>query len=150
MTFEEFMYYLEAYGASFQRWPRELRETARAFLAASPAAGAARAETARLDALLDRLELVPDKASKTRVEAHTRALATQVAAGTSSRSSLAAGARSLWSRAAVLAAVAVLGIVTGSIGLESPQTAASALDVAQLAMPMIRPSRSPAYEQWRH
>src|ERR1700688_1297039 len=100
MTFEEFMYYLEAYGASLQRWPRELRETAQAFLAASPAAGAARAETARLDALLDRLELVPDKASKARVEAHTRALATRVAAGPSGRFSLGAGARSLWSRAA--------------------------------------------------
>ena len=132
MTFEEFMYYLEAYGASLERWPRELRETAQAFLAASPAAGAARAETARLDALLDRLELVPDKASRTRVEAHTLALATRAAAATAGRFGFGAGAASLWSRAAVLAVVAVLGIVTGAIGLESPQSAAPALDVAQL------------------
>jgi hypothetical protein len=132
MTFEEFMYYLEAYGASLHRWPRELRETAQAFLAGSPAAGAARAETARLDALLDRLELVPDKGAKTRVEAQARAVATRVAAGTSGRFSLRAGVESPWSRAAMLAAVAVLGIVTGSIWLESPQNAVPALDVAQL------------------
>ena len=132
MTFEEFMYYLDAYGASFERWPRELRAPAKAFLVASPAAVAARAETARLDALLDRLQLVPDAGREMRVKARAWSLAAAPSRRTLARSTLSAGAASLWSRAAVLAFVAVLGVVTGALTFESPPLETAAIDVSQL------------------
>lgn len=132
MTFEEFMYYLDAYGASFERWPRELRGPAKAFLVASPAAVAARAETARLDALLDRNKLAPDAAREMRVKARARSLATSPSRRTLARFTLSAGAASLWPRAAVLAFVAVLGVVTGTLTFESPQADSATIDVSQL------------------
>ncbi len=130
MIFEEFMYYLDAYGASLERWPQELRPAASAFLAASAAAAAAQAETARLDALLDRLALGPGRESETRVRARTLTGASRPrrAVGIALR----ANAARLWPRAAVLALVAVLGIIAGSVGLESQQTETTPLDVAQL------------------
>jgi len=44
---------LDAYGARPERWPEAERAAARALLASSPAARAAQADAARLDALLD-------------------------------------------------------------------------------------------------
>ena len=132
MTYEEFMYYLEAYGASLHRWPRELRETARAFLASSSPAVAAQDETARLDALLDRLALTPDRGSETRVTARAQSIAARSTGVAGGHFVLRVRAAALWPRAAALAAVAVLGILTGSLQLASPQSETPALDVAQL------------------
>jgi len=132
MTFEEFMYYLDAYGASFERWPRELRPTAEAFLAASPAAAAARAETARLDALLDRFDIQPERGRKARVMARVRAFALRPVPETPRRLSMSARVGTLWPRAAALAAVAVLGIIAGSFQLEGSESDQPTVDVAQL------------------
>ena len=56
MTRERLQALLEAYGAALDRWPSAERGAAEALLARSESARAAKAETGRLDELLDRLQ----------------------------------------------------------------------------------------------
>jgi anti-sigma factor RsiW len=113
MTFEQFKYYLDAYGASFRRWPEDVRAAAESFLAADHAAAAALAEARRLDALLERYAPKRD----VEAEAHLVARIAAQAATADARpwGGFTVGFGSLRSRAAVLAVMALLGIVTGII-----------------------------------
>jgi hypothetical protein len=124
MNFEQFKYFLDAYGASLSRWPAEHRAAAEAFVADSAAATAALGEARRLDAGLDRAIL-------SRNELGERRVATQVMRRLSAQppqkavelfEPLLGTLGSLWSRAAVLAAVVLLGVTTGVIALEKPVT----------------------------
>lgn len=134
MSFEQFMYYLDAYGAAFERWPVELRETARAFAAASPAAAAAQAETLRLDRVLDRLAPVPDPAAVRRVVARARAHgAIPRRVETAGIFAQALSGRAL-SRAAIFAAVALLGVATGVFQLAAPVADPTLFNLAQVQL----------------
>ncbi|HLI12966.1 MAG TPA: hypothetical protein VKY65_15340 [Alphaproteobacteria bacterium] len=129
MTFEQFKYYLDAYGASLRRWPAEIRAEAAAFLASSSAAAGALDEARRLDAVLDRFVVSQERADELRL------IDAVVARSTSTpprkRFDLFAGTASFWPRAAVLAAVAVLGIVTGTFQVERQTYDPASFDVAQ-------------------
>jgi hypothetical protein len=72
MTLKRFKQLLDAYGADLARWPAAERQAARALIAADPRAGLARAETAELDAFLDRY--APEPVSAARVAAALRGL----------------------------------------------------------------------------
>jgi hypothetical protein len=132
MTFEQFKYFLDAYGASFQRWPAERRGEAEAFLADSAAAAAALDEALRLDAGLDLVVVARDVRAERRVIAR---LGRQVAELHARRFSLFeplfGSLGSVWSRAAIVAAVALLGIVTGVIELQQPAVDSAIPDYVQ-------------------
>jgi hypothetical protein len=72
MTLKRFKQLLDAYGADLARWPVDERQAARMLLAADPRARQARAETAELDAFLDRY--APEPVSAARVAAALRSL----------------------------------------------------------------------------
>jgi hypothetical protein len=112
MTFEQFKYYLDAYGASLANWPADVRDSAERFLASHREASAAQTEARRLDALLDRCRAMAEPAGAEFLIARVahRARALDRAEFDRPR----AEAVWLWSRAAVLAAVALLGVVIGS------------------------------------
>lgn len=63
MTPARFAALLDAYGADPARWPEGERAAALAFLDADPAARQARADAARLDAVLDRAPVEPPSAA---------------------------------------------------------------------------------------
>lgn len=130
MTFEQFKYYLETYGASLRRWPPELRDAAQVFLDSSSAAIAARREAERLDGLLDRFQVAPAEGAERRV-AHA------VLAGARSLPparplELLFGASRVWPRAAALAFAAALGIVVGISQVERPFGDMGGSEFAQL------------------
>jgi hypothetical protein len=131
MTFEQFMYFLDAYGASFHRWPEELREAAEDFAASSPAASAARAEVARLDALLDRAGAAPDRHSERRLVARARTVAIVPPRSDEGRVARRTTVASFWPRAVVLAVVALLGIVTGTLQIADFSAEQTSFDLAQ-------------------
>ena len=137
MTFEQFKYYLDVYGASINRWPAELRREAEAFLGSSPAAAAAQAEVGRLDRVLDRFAPARDAAAEARLMARVAARAAATPpAGRGLDALLDFGwlwPQALWPRAAVLAAVALLGIVTGIIQIEQAPTETVAGDLTLVA-----------------
>jgi len=130
MTFEQFKYFLDAYGANLARWPIEQRIAAQAFIVSSSAAAAALAEARRLDAVLD-LAAMP------RDELGERRLVARLAAQIGRPAQRVAGDfidrlfSPVWSRAAVVAAMALLGIVTGVIEIEQPAFDAAASDYVQ-------------------
>jgi hypothetical protein len=128
MNFEQFKYYLDAYGASFERWPEELRPAGEAFLASSGAAAAARREAARLDALLARYAVEPEPGG-------ARRMAEAVLAGAKARGGGSLDGRfglsGLWPRAAALALAAVLGIVVGISQFERSLGDITGADFAQ-------------------
>lgn len=130
MTIEQFMYYLDAYGASLHRWPPELRAAADALLASSPSAAAARTETAHLDAVLDRYRVTPDLASETRVRTRT-ALATRAPARSGAGTSWGPWAAPFWPRAAALAFVALLGVMTGVMQVARAPIGQSLFELSQ-------------------
>ena len=113
MTFEQFKYYLEAYGASLTRWPADVRDAAERFLASHREASAALIEARRLDSLLDRCRPMAEPASGEFLAARIAQRARMVGQVDDTRSR--AEATWLWSRAAVLAVVALLGVVIGSL-----------------------------------
>ena len=141
MTFEQFKYYLDVYGASFHRWPAALRREAEAFVDSSPAAAAARAEAGSLDRLLDSYAPARDRAAEARVMARvaTRA-ASAPAAGRGLGAVFDLGCLRLqgfWPRAAALAVVALLGIVTGVV-----QVARAPVETAMADLPLVALSDS--------
>ncbi len=122
MNFEQFKYYLDAYGANLRRWPAVARTAAQALIVTDQAAAAALAEAERLDRALDVYALADDPAAARRLVARIAARAASAPvrrAGWAGRqfgigvfdSGVLWGA--LWPRAAALAIVMVLGIVTG-------------------------------------
>ncbi|HEY6336563.1 MAG TPA: hypothetical protein VI113_11835 [Alphaproteobacteria bacterium] len=113
MTFEQFKYYLDAYGASLGNWPADVREAAERFLASHREASGAQAEAGRLDALLDRCRPMVEPPGVEFLVARIAHRARTVNRAEYDRPR--ADAVWLWSRAAVLAAVALLGVVIGSI-----------------------------------
>jgi hypothetical protein len=136
MTFEQFKYHLDVYGASFDRWPAELRREAEAFAASSPAAAAAQAEVLRLDRLLDHFAPAQDGAAEARMVGRVTALVASTpprARGLDALFDLgwlwpqALWPQALWPRAAALALVALLGIMIGVVQVEqAPAEMASA------------------------
>lgn len=138
MTFEQFKYYLDVYGASFHRWPAALRREAEAFVGSSPAAAAAQAEVVRLDRLLDRFAPARDAAAETRVMARAAAGAASAPppAGRGLDALFDLGwlwPRAFWPRAAALAVVALLGIVTGIIQVEQAPVETAMADLTLVA-----------------
>lgn len=131
MTIEQFMYYLDAYGASLHRWPPELRAAADAFLASSPSAMAARSETARLDAVLDRYRVTPDLASETRVRLRATALAARLPTRAGADFAWGLWAAPVWQRATALAFVALLGVMTGVVQIERAPVEQSLFELSQ-------------------
>lgn len=133
MTFEQFKYYLDAYGASLDHWPADARQAAERFLASHREAAAARAEAQRLDALLDRYLVVPDELASRRLGER---IARRAALLEQERPARGGETAWLWSRAAVLAVVALLGVVTGTYQLNAQSQAVSSgpawSDTAQL------------------
>ncbi|HUC60813.1 MAG TPA: hypothetical protein VMF53_02545 [Alphaproteobacteria bacterium] len=114
MNFERFKYFLEAYGADLRRWPADARAPAETLIASDHAAKAALGEAARLDRALDLYAVADDPARAGRLVARIaqRAVAEPARGGRFwGLGSLDLGA--LWPRAAALAFVMVLGIVTG-------------------------------------
>jgi hypothetical protein len=122
MNFEQFKYFLDAYGASLHRWPAERRAEAEAFIAGSSAAIAAIAEARRLDAGLESLVLLRDELRERRIVARAAEFAQDPPPKriVLFEPLLGSLATSYWSRAAVVAAVALLGVVTGVIELQQP------------------------------
>ena len=133
MTFEQFKYYLDVYGASFNRWPAALRPEAEAFVGSSPAAAAARAEVARLDHLLDRFVPARDAAAEARVMARAAAGAASAPLPAGRGLDALFDLGWLWPRAAALAVVAVLGIVTGVIQVEQAPVETAMADLTLVA-----------------
>lgn len=132
MTFEQFKYYLDAYGASLHRWPTDTRAAAQALLASDHAATTALAEARRLDGLLDCYALAEDQTAREHLieRIAMRAAAAPVPRGRLGFSlDLALGA--IWPRAAALAFVTVLGIMTGifqvDLGSDDQQPASSGI-----------------------
>jgi len=113
MTFEQFKYYLDAYGGSLARWPADVREAAERFAASHREASAALSEARRLDSLLDRCRPMAEPVSGEFLAARIAHRARSLDRAEYVRSR--AEATWLWSRAAVLAAVALLGVVIGSL-----------------------------------
>ncbi len=142
MTFEQFKYYLDVYGASFRRWPAELRREAEAFVASSPAGAAAQAEAVRLDRQLDRFAPARDATAEARVTAWVTARAAATpSAGRGLDALFDLGwlwPRAFWPRAAALAVVALLGIVTGVIQVEQ-----APVETAMADLPLVASSDSP-------
>jgi len=116
MTFEQFKYYLDAYGASLRNWPADVRDAAESFLASHREASVAQAEAGRLDALLDRCRPMAEPSGVEFLIARIAHRATTITRAEYERPR--ADAVWLWSRAAVLAAVALLGVVIGSLPQE--------------------------------
>lgn len=137
MTFEQFKYHLDVYGASFDRWPAELRREAEAFAASSPAAAAAQAEVLRLDRLLDRFAPAQDRAVEARMVARVTALAASTplrARGLDALFDLGwLWPQALWPRAAALALVALLGIMIGVVQVEQAPAEMASADFALVA-----------------
>ena len=114
MNFEQFKYFLDAYGASLRRWPADARAAARALIVTDQAAAAALAEAGRLDRALDLYAVAEDSARVSRLVAR---VSTRAAAADARRGGLwGLGGFDfgvLWPRAAALAFVMALGIVAG-------------------------------------
>lgn len=129
MTFEQFKYYLDAYGASLHRWPANARAAAQALLASDHAAAAALADARKLDDALDCYALAEDKAERERLIDRIAARARVEPQGGSFGLDFGLGA--IWPRAAALAFVMVLGVVTGilqvDIGIDDRQQASSGI-----------------------
>lgn len=132
MTFEQFKYLLDAYGASIQRWPAERQAEAKAFLADSAVAAAALDEALQLDAGLDLVVVARDERAERRVVARLgRQVAELRTRGFSLFEPLFGSFGSVWSRAAIVAAVALLGIVTGVIELQQSAVDSAVPDYVQ-------------------
>jgi hypothetical protein len=130
MTFEQFKYFLGAYGAALERWPAVRRAEAEALLARSSVAAAALGEARRLDDLLDRFVPARDEALERRIAARVAALVHRPAVparGGSLRPSLGW----YWPRMAILAAVALLGVVTGIVVMKQPAVESGWSDYVQ-------------------
>jgi ferric-dicitrate binding protein FerR (iron transport regulator) len=113
MNYEQFKYFLDAYGANLRRWPVDARAAARALIVTDQAAAAALAEAERLDRTLDLYAMAEDPARARRLVARISARAASIPAR---RRLWGVGELNfgvLWPRAAALAFVMALGIVTG-------------------------------------
>jgi hypothetical protein len=109
MKLDRFTELLDAYGAEPRRWPSGERGAAQALLDVSAEARARLAAAAALDALLDQAaaaEAPRDEAAFARLSAEITATA-QAPLGTGYRPS----DRSIWVKAASLAAAALIGFV---------------------------------------
>jgi hypothetical protein len=118
MNFEQFKYYLDAYGANLRRWPAVARAAAQALIVTDQAAAAALAEAAWLDRALDVYALADDPAAARRLVARIAAHAASAPVRRTGWMGRHLGIGvfdfgALWPRAAALAIVMVLGIVTG-------------------------------------
>jgi len=113
MNYEQFKYFLDAYGANLRRWPVDARAAARALVVTDQAAAAALAEAERLDRKLDLYVVAenPARAKYLAARISARAAAMPARRRLWGLGELDIGA--LWPRAAALAFVMVLGIVTG-------------------------------------
>lgn len=123
MTPARFAALLDAYGADPGRWPEGERAAALAFLEADPAARQARADAARLDAVLDRAPVEPpsaalmDRVLAAAPAARPAPLEDERATGPGGKffgwlGALVPGAGA-WQPTAALAAALVLGLAVG-------------------------------------
>lgn len=112
MTPDRFATLIDAYGASPERWPASERQAALAYLEATPAARTLVAEAARLDALLDRLELPSARIDLARITAVAQEPAANVLAFRPRARALPQRFRH-WARAGALAAAGICGLVVG-------------------------------------
>ena len=126
MTIVQLRRLLEIHGADLSAWPADVGTAARQLVAIDPAAAAAQAEAARLDALIGRAfavspsEAAAVEASAGRVMAvlNARALPRQNRAWRWWPAELAAfDFAPAWPRIAALAGVAVLGFAVGNCRL---------------------------------
>lgn len=133
MNIARFQHLAEAYGAEIERWPAADRAGARSLLARSDEARRALAQARILDAFLS---LGEPKVSDAQVERVMASLSSRLdrrqAAPSTGRppSDLLAAAKSgpWWQAAAFLAAMGLLGVLAGDLGLIG---AASHADTAQ-------------------
>jgi anti-sigma factor RsiW len=118
MNYERFKYFLDAYGANLRRWPVDARAAARALIVTDQAAAAALAEVERLDRALDLYAVAEDPARASYLVARISARAATARRRLWGFGALDFGVLDfgvLWPRAAALAFVMVLGIVTGML-----------------------------------
>jgi hypothetical protein len=138
MDLERFRQLIEAYGAEPTRWPAAEQDAAQALTAANAQAAALLAEAAGLDRLLDQAAplappIVDAEALIARATATPQSRQADAAerhrAGGGGRGASANG-RSLWLRAASLAAAALIGFIIGATQLTDTSDASAATSSA--------------------